>query len=91
MDVAKKKKQKADYEREAYQNDVRYQNRTEITLDCGLAKRDQGLFSRLDTAVSRKTDGVIFLSCESAVPFLLCHNQGNTTSTLDKIPSFFRV
>ena len=42
--VAEKKKQKADYEREEYQNDVRYQNRTEITLDCGLAKRDQGLF-----------------------------------------------
>ena len=69
MDVAEKKKQKADYEREAYQNDVRYQNRTEITLDCGLAKRDQGLFSCLDTAVSRKTDGVIFLVVKAPFHF----------------------
>jgi hypothetical protein len=46
--VAEKKKQKADYEREEYQNDVRYQNRTEITLDYGLAKRNQGLFHCLD-------------------------------------------
>jgi hypothetical protein len=28
--VVEKKKQKADYESEEYQNDVRYQNRTEI-------------------------------------------------------------
>ena len=32
--VVEKKKRKADYEREEYKNDVRYQNRTEITLDC---------------------------------------------------------
>ena len=44
MIVVEQKKQKADYEREEYQNDVRYQNRTEITLDYVVAKRSQGLF-----------------------------------------------
>ena len=43
-----KKRQKADYEREEYQNDVGYQNRTEITLDYVVAKRGQGLFRSME-------------------------------------------
>ena len=48
FDRCGKEEAQADEEREEYQNDVRYQNRTEITLDCGLAKRNQGLFHCLD-------------------------------------------
>ncbi len=43
--VVEKKKQKADYESEEYQNDVRYQNRTEINPWLRMAKRDQGFIS----------------------------------------------
>ena len=39
-----KKKRKADYEREEYKNDVRYQNRTEITLDCEWQNVIKGYF-----------------------------------------------